>query len=375
MGIKHLGSEDSSLYLYVLLSSSLLAYFFLFVDFVRVKKIKKSALVFILIPFFVFAAYLVGGSFNEFANKTIALYFLIVVPSMLAGYVITRDNQTNDLVKGFLIVSVLIFLGLIRSFSELLSSSVIDLLTVFGGGQYQALSYFAAFGYSTFLAYFFFYTKYKFNSILFPAISVLTIFIVGIILSGGRGGLIVVFVVSIIFILKKFGVKKFIVTTGIAILLLILFYQFILLSEFENKDRILQSFERLFSFISNDGIDMSQTSNREEFYARSISFISDSLLFGYGIFGYINYTGEFYSHNIILDILLHGGIIYLILWLCFFSYFFFKSFIILKYRAKEILFLVPTICSFSLLLFSGTYLQEGMFWFSISFVYNYKLYK
>lgn len=373
LGIKHLGSEESSTYIIVLSISTIIAYLFLLIDIFRFKYIYLSNLFFLTVPLLVFISYLVGSSFGEFANKTILIYFVLVVPSMLSGYLYARDKNTNQLVKGFIIVSFIIFLGLLKSLSELLQSSVIDLLTVFGGGQYQALSYFAAFGYSTYLAYLLFYTNEKSRIYSLLSICLFSVFLVSIFLSGGRGGLIVIVFSSIIFFYLKFGFKKFIVFFIFILAIFFALYQLTNVMQFENKERILESIDRLFSFISGGGIDMTQSSNRDEFYNKAIELISQKLLLGYGIFGYINYAGDFYSHNLFLDFLLQGGIVYLICWILFIFCFLFKLVQILKFCPNEKIILVPVISSFTLLLFSGSYLQESLFWFSLSYVFNYKI--
>lgn len=132
---------------------------------------------------------------------------------------------------------------------------------------------------------------------------------------------------------------------------------------------------RLFSYISADGIDLTQTSNRDAFYNHALLYIKESLFFGYGPFSYVKKTGDFYSHNIFLDILLHGGIVYLSIWIIIFIRFFMKLKLILKNNTNEIILLIPILSSFILLMFSGTYLEESLFWFSISYVFNYKIFK
>lgn len=372
LGIKHLGSEDSSSYIIVLLISSILSYLVILIDLFRFRKIKKKFFLFVSILIFILISYIIGGSYDEFANKTILLFFILVVPSMLSGYFIARDYDSNKLLNGFLFVSFIIFLGLLQSLSELISSSVIDLLTVFGGGQYQALSYFSAFGYSTLLNYMLFYRSNKSLINSFSLILILVVFLAGIFLSGGRGGLIVAFVATFLFLYLKYGVKKIILYSVCLVIGLFLLYQILLSVEFNNKERLIQSVERLFSFISNEGIDMSQTSNRNDFYERSLSLISERPIIGYGIFGYINYTGEFYSHNLFLDVLLHGGIFYLFVWLVLIFLFFLKLYFVLKNNREEIIVLVPFLSSFILLLFSGSYIQESMLWFSIAFVFTFR---
>ena len=86
----------------------------------------------------------------------------------------------------------------------------------------------------------------------------------------------------------------------------------------------------------------------------------------------MNWVKDFWNaHNIFLDILVQGGIILMILFLFVMFSFFKKLHKILKYDSKSNVILIFVIYSFTLLLFSGTYLQDPFFWFSLAYVFNY----
>ena len=124
-------------------------------------------------------------------------------------------------------------------------------------------------------------------------------------------------------------------------------------------------------YIDSSGINMDGTSNRGMFYEKALNIFSENILFGHGIFRYTIRAGEFYAHNIFLDILVQGGIILMILFLFLLLCFFNKLRKILKYDSKSNLILIFVIYSFTQLLFTGIYLQDTFFWFSLAYVFSY----
>src|SRR5690606_30091320 len=81
-----------------------------------------------------------------------------------------------------------------------------------------------------------------------------------------------------------------------------------------------KSFSRVFSYISSEGIEWDSTSGRNDLYEKAIEYISKSPIIGYGVFGMFSEFG-FYPHNLILEVLLQGGLVYLILILFCLFYF------------------------------------------------------
>ena len=75
---------------------------------------------------------------------------------------------------------------------------------------------------------------------------------------------------------------------------------FIIKADFFFSDRLIDSFDRLFSFISINGIEMEGTSGRNDFYNIAIINISKSLYFVFGIFCLVGTLGEYYPHNLFL---------------------------------------------------------------------------
>ena len=115
---------------------------------------------------------------------------------------------------------------------------------------------------------------------------------------------------------------------------------------------------------------MSKTSNRDILYEESIKLIKKKPLIGYGFLDYLNQTGFGYPHNFFLEVLLQGGLLFLIIWSIFLIYFFHRLTILIKNNKNYIVILPFVVYCFIQLLFSSTYLLEPFFWFSIIFVFT-----
>ena len=128
--------------------------------------------------------------------------------------------------------------------------------------------------------------------------------------------------------------------------------------------------DRAFSYISSSGIDMAQTSNRDIVFELAQKNIEANRYTGYGIFHTIGAFG--YPQNIFLEILEGGGIFYFAFWIIILIISIKRAYFIIKIE-RNLLFLVPLfIYPFVNLLFSGSYLMTGMFWFVLVFVLIYK---
>lgn len=369
LGLTYQGSGESSLYTLYLVTSAFLAYFLFFWELIERVTFKPVIVTILSVPF-VLLFFIFLAPEHSFVKTQTNLFFVLVMPAALVGYIVARTNKLQLINKGFIVAASIVFIGVLRILPRLVSSSVIELMDIFGGGQYQAFSYFCAFSFLTFFRHFLDQNNLKFWSYSIYLFILLVLFS-GVILSGGRGGLIVVFAGFVVFIIRKKGFLKFIkYFISIAFIVSFLLY-FASKSDFFFSERIIESLDRLFSFISSDGINMEGTSNRDDFYGIAISKISESLIFGYGIFGLVDSLGEYYPHNIFLEILLQGGIVYLGVFMIVMISFFLKLHRLIRLKKDEDIILIPTIYSVVLLLFSSSYLQEPFFWFALSYVFSY----
>lgn len=369
-GLTYQGSSESSVYTLYLIASSVLTYFLFFWELIERGTFKPILVTLFTIPI-IFLFFVLLAPSHSFVQSQSNLFFVLVLPASFVGYIAARTNKLDLINKGFIFAASIVFLGVLRTLPKLVGSSVIELMDVFGGGQYQAFSYFCAFSFLTILRHFFNQHNLKFWRYLMY-IFVLLVLFSGVILSGGRGGLMVVLAGLVVFIIRKKGFIIFMKYLFFISILLFVISFFLIKSDFFFSDRLIASYDRLFSFISIDGIDMEGTSGRNDFYDIAIFNISKSLYFGYGIFGLVESLGEYYPHNLFLEILLQGGLIYLLIFNTILICFLKKLYSLVKLKKDQDIILIPTIYSFVMLMFSSSYLQEPFFWFSLTYVFSYK---
>lgn len=369
LGFTYKGSSESYTYTLYLILSSLFAYIFIFYDLFKIRFIKSGFYFFSLMPL-IFLVFYFLTNYHDFVNNQSKIFFVLVLPSFFLGYIIPRRIELNKILIGFILTSFIVVTAVLRVLPRIIELPVIELMDVFGGGQYQAFSYFCSFAFLILFRQFLsFKQKKKLLRILY-ILSFLTL-ISGVILSGGRGGFIVVFIGICILLIRYYGIFKFGFYFLFFLILLISSFPILSYYEFEIGDRIFQSFDRLFSFISSDGINMEGSSNRDSFYNSAIELIIKSPILGYGLFGTVKYLGDYYPHNLFLEVLLQGGILYLSIFIVVLIFFFIKLSWILKHFSNEDLILIPIIYVFIMLLFSSSYIQEPFFWFTLTYVLFY----
>ena len=112
------------------------------------------------------------------------------------------------------------------------------------------------------------------------------------------------------------------------------------------------------------------TSGRDEIYSDALGFIADRPVYGYGLYAYL-FKMEMFPHNIFLEILLQGGLLFLTVF-CFMlvmSYGKYRK--MLQFDKSQILLMPFAIYAFTELLFSSSYTYEPLFWFVLTYIYNF----
>ena len=138
-----------------------------------------------------------------------------------------------------------------------------------------------------------------------------------------------------------------------------------------------EGFGRTFDYLQGGSLDFTANSSdieRSLLRERSFEIISGSPIFGYGLWNGLAVSG-FYMHNVFLDVLISGGIIYLIIFTVVMRRVYISTSLILS--DKSMCMLLPfALYSTVLLLFSGFYLKTSTFWFfSIIALLYYKQYR
>lgn len=186
-------------------------------------------------------------------------------------------------------------------------------------------------------------------------------------ISGGRGGMILAvtyFMVITCFFNKSTNKKVKYFVMAFSIVMMIFFLT-------SDNAQITEGLNRIFEFVGQDGgINWQGTSGRDEIYIKAFDLIRKKPIFGYGIWSIFKYIRN--PHNIILELLLGGGIALLLLVIGLFIIVFKKYRSIIREDKNNRLFFIFFLYNFIMLMFSGTYLCAPTLWFFIGYVLNYK---
>lgn len=374
------GRESSPVYLiYNVVLFILSVLIFLYNSFIKKCKYEGRHICILSIPLCISFFYLCSalfGSLGPVATEKFQFFLLWSVPSIYAGIYFSEGDRIKYL-SCLLEVLMIIFTAaiLLTTVETLNNGGTVSL----GGASYQTASYIAAFAYGINLYYLFYGKEHKrfgfATSRIYKVLSIAMIFvqIVGVFTSGGRGGLILILVYTIYLcgsLFSKHNLRQGIrYITIVAVIITVLALIIPRLFQF---DIFKFSFNRVFSYISSGGIDWEETSGRGEVYKRALEFIYRSPLIGYGIFGFWRVNGS-YPHNIFLELLLNGGIIYLCYGLIFLTIMAKRYFWLVKSEPRLRIFGIIALYPLTMLQFSGTYLNEPLFWLSISAIFAFKV--
>lgn len=371
-GQEYSGRETSSSYILfsiLFVTLSLIIIFFNIVTDFR-KKRRNEVLVFSSIPFVILLCYLLEMPTGISAFKYLQEYFIWGFVVTYIGINVALYGGIGEMAKYWFLLMLLITLGgFCAIFIPFLKGQY---FTSFAGSSYQTASYAASLAYGLNLFFLLFYKyfnlphiyhKYWFRStmFLFLFLQILVIFI-----SGGRGGFVVVFLSTIVFLYVKYKMKELNIKFFFYMLFSIVI-SIVLLFQWQNNELLIHSFNRVFSYISSDGIDMSQTSDRDVVYENALYLISLRPFTGYGIFKYFDKC--MYPHNLFIELLLARGVFYLVFFLLVSFFWIKKLILIIKKDYKNLLLLPLFVFVFVQLMLSGTYLTTPFFWFLGSYVF------
>ncbi len=302
-------------------------------------------------------------------------YFIVwSLPAFLFGMVVSQEDsflknlwKTSDIFM--LIISLIVVVNgiyFLRDGRQSYSTS--------GTITYQNLSYLSAFAFG--LNYFLLFNDQNSDRLKFfkcnKLYRIFCLFLlllqgISLVVTGGRGGFILL---AVYFLYVTFFVRsgKNLYIKLISVIAIILFAVLILNSE---NPTIKNGLKRIFSYITSDGIDVSETSYRDVNYKNALNLISQRLAFGYGIYGLFMYT--FYPHNLFLEILLGGGVFYFFIFIIAIILFIKKYIKIKKIDYNVSLLLIFLLSDVIMLMFSGSYLSSTILWFFMGFIINFKL--
>lgn len=328
--------------------------------------------------FIILLLMLVEGDINYPVVKAFIAY---TIPSVLIGIIFAKIYASDYFAK--LLEPLMLFLTLTGTISlqHIVSTETrFDVQDEFGIGM-QSLSYYTAFAFALNLYYILFGDEMKdrFAFTRIPAYRIFTmvLLLVQVIVtlsSGGRGGFVLLAFSSIILIsikLQRHGSSR--LNTALTLLLMTAIALIGIRYMPENVSEAIGSgSQRTFSYISREGIDMSETSNRDIVYGDAVKDIERSPIIGYGILMKGTFIEGSWPHNIFLEVLLQGGVLYLIVFLIVVSYIIRKLIKMIKNGHK--LFIIPiALYPTVMLFFSGSYMSSGLFWFSAAYILCYEI--
>ncbi len=368
-GRTYAGSESSSAYVIYMIAMLGLQAFFL----VGKRRIRRTEFRWLLVPLlFVGLAWLFSFIHGKQINTSIIRNALLwQYTGILLAININSYDLEGETKNALVILMLIITLGAV--FSVLLPfvrGRSIYYIAGYSltGNSFQTQSYYIAL--SAGINLFFFSSASKNNAVKISSYILLGVQLLCSILYAGRGGMLLALAYVVVFYfisMRRSGNRKnrlVMIVVYIAIFIIL----FLALGHIVDSSPVLkQRFERIFSYIGEGGIDLSQTSNRDILYSKALGYIGQSPLFGYGILGYEYLDGlNRYPHNIALELLIEGGIIYLLLWLFIVISGYRKMKRIRNTNLYE-LYLIAFMFSIVKLMFSSSYSYEMLFWFSIVF--------
>lgn len=383
LGINYEGATESSVYIIYTAAIALFVFGIYFSGVIHAGGIRGRDAKLLGIPFLLLIWFLVefvvSGGLSEESMRTGGFFVLWSFPAMLCGLLLARDRELSRAFKYFDLINIVFTL----------SALFVVILPFFGGGgfetlagaSYQTMSYVAAIAFGLNLNFLFLgknSQRFDFlNTRLYQIISacMLPFQLASVVIPGGRGATILSLVYMILMPALSYKTKaaknknRMMIVLGGFLLVGALYLPTFL----AGNDVASSGLERALQFLGSDGqLDWEGSSGRDVIYAKALSLIVDRPIFGYGLFGFSENLGASYAHNIFLDVLLSGGIFFLLatiaaIWMMIVRA---KSAI----RVDEsfsviIVFLVYAVVS---LMFSGTFLVASEFWFVFFLIFAWR---
>ncbi len=300
-----------------------------------------------------------------------------VIPAVLIALVASRRHCLNAMVSilDYFIVIATVCIVKVSAVSIFTGVSRARLFDIYGV-DYQYISYFSA--YFCALDLFMIFegkknlTSRVRSSLFFQWIRLVCAVFLGItsLYSGGRGGFVLIMLMVLFWVLLysiySGKVKQFIGSVCLIIVLI-----GIVSSIAQENEVFRNGIARTFEFLGDGGINWDGVSGRGDIYKRAIQLICASPIWGYGITGG-SYHGVISAHNLFLEILVEGGLIYLIVWVYLLAAFLCKLYKKCKINKEYLLIFTIFMCDFVGVMFSFIYLRRTAIWFAMFYIFNEK---
>ncbi len=371
-------TEDSSFITFMMIVD--LIPLFLFFKYLLSNYSKKGVVAIIAFLIGYLALLLIEGNIKY---TTVKAFIAFSFPAALTGVLLAKYKA------GELFAKWLEPLMLFLSWVGVSSMSVIMSVSILEAGNegigIQSLSYYCAFAFSLNLYFLLFGDeighRFKYSNLLLYRIISIALLVVQVVVtlsSGGRGGFVLLISSAVLLLLLRIfrpkrsarkGGSHLVPTAILIILATVITIKYMP----ESIETVIDAgSERTFSYLSNGKIDMGETSNRDIVYGYAIQDIRQKPVFGYGLLMKGTHIEGSWPHNIVLELLLQGGYVFLVAFLAFFILVLRKLRLMIKNGHG--LFIIPVfLYPMIMLCFSGSYISTGLFWFSISYVLCYEL--
>lgn len=338
---------------------------------------KGKLALYIVVPAFVIMLYYVEQLNPYVVSSSYARKILLqwgaqcVAPFYVALYTF-RHNRFDMLTKNLEVIMLLGSVSLILNIPQIV---LLGRVQLGGGGGHQDIAYSAAFFICILLTYLYcgleeyrfkIFTKSFFRII---EIALIPILVLIILMSGGRGGtlLMIVGAIACSFMFARKHAKKYFFVIAVVVIVGAIGFSRNASSGFMNV--VDRGMERSFNYINGGELD-TEVGDRDWIYEAAIDIIGDSPIIGHGLFGgyaemYKKIGG--YSHNFFYDVLIHGGIFYLIFFLIYLVRAYRSAYRLIKYDQSKVLLLSYGLYIMVMLMFSGTYFTKPQLWFFATF--------
>ena len=373
LGITYSGSDASKTYVLGLGTLAFLS--ILLVAYKSGRLMVKYKLFTILIPIFFCFFYLIEQMTDSSdLSRYLVFYFVMCLPPSYIGVYLANHGGIGRLSKWLDVMMLILTTGLFMSLRQSMMTSNFE--TMVGGMSYQQASYLSAIAYSLNLCGLLYgknYVRYKImNHIAIKWICVVLLLVqfLGCISSGGRGGFLLVILVTIILFVFKIKSRNI----GYLLVAIALFVLVFVLCQ-DSLSFLFQGsrYERAFSIFTKSDT----ASSRSVVWNYADRFIKNYNYVGAGIFKYYGlFEKKFdqpYAHNIFLELLCQGGLLYFMIGCCLVAKGIIRIPKIIRLDSSNILLIPLGLYSLVYLMLSGSYMEEGLFWFVLAYAFSYSL--
>lgn len=300
-----------------------------------------------------------GDSDAKFLSEFKAFFAMALCTFLITLLVAWRKKNSINLNVIFAAIILLTFISFISLFNG-------DSITTGGyildssGLIYQNISFYSAYAFGLTLFYMSEMKRIKQISWLYRIVCLILLIIQTstCFISGGRGGIVLIFVLFIASVIFNLGKKAYKIVIPVFAFIFIIRYTVPWLINLFGIN--IKGFTRIMTFLSGD----LKNDGRFQLYSQSLSLFRESPVTGNGIGSIFNYL-QSYSHNFVLDLLAETGVIGLLLFLILLIIYIKKNLFLFNQGSLFRFFTYIFVCGITLNMFSGYIWTNQLVWLPI----------